>query len=117
MAVTQFAVAVPAVPPEDGSTPTLKTIKFISQPIKKQPVEAVPGIGSVAGGHLRNNGICTAHMLLGYYLAMEGKVNIHPQTKEVTPAFVDWFRGICYSRPNNTNNCYYALKTWAEHFI
>jgi len=83
---------------------------FTCEPIGCKCVECLPGIGSVTGQKLKEQGIVYAGQVLGQFLLFDGEKD----------PFLDWLnwriRGP-NTRPWFAKECYEALVAWCNRYI
>ena len=87
---------------------TKKFIEFVNNPIGDEPVECLPGIGSIFGKRLLDEGFGNASQVLEKFLEFDRDEEL----------FTDWLGKICRRSSNHWQmiECYDGLNEWYRHF-
>ncbi|KAM3920596.1 barrier-to-autointegration factor A-like [Leptodactylus fuscus] len=96
-----------AMKPADNSTTTKKHRDFVSEPMSKKSVKALPGIGDVRGGRLEDKGFDKAYVVLGQFLVLKKNEDL----------FKEWLKDICGANTKQSQDCYICLKEWCDAFL
>ncbi|XP_030293576.1 barrier-to-autointegration factor-like [Sparus aurata] len=87
------------------SSTSQKHNDFVAEPMGDKPVTALPGIGEILGGRLKEKGFGKAYNVLGNFLALNRDEK----------RFRDWLKDTCQASSEQQSDCYGCLKDWCAN--
>ena len=88
-------------------SPSKKHTLFVNSPMGGLPVTALPGIGPVWGGQLKQNGYVLSTQIFGQYLVMQ----------QDYAGFTGWLQNLCGIGPKCSWRVYNALEEKSHHHL
>ncbi|XP_029956766.1 barrier-to-autointegration factor-like [Salarias fasciatus] len=86
------------------SSTSQKHRAFVAEPMGQKRAEALPGIGEVLGGRLRERGFGKANNVLGQYLVLNQDQHL----------FQRWLKDTCGANAKQQHDCYAGVQEWCS---